>query len=78
MTIVERQELQEALARIEARFAKSDEDAETFRKEVRGDITVIKDDISRIKGMARLATWFVGAVGALGIIATALVQIGSR
>lgn len=78
MTIVERQELQEALARIEARFAKSDEDADLFRKEVRADVSAIKDDISRIKGMARLATWFVGAVGALGIIATALVQIGSR
>lgn len=53
MTIVERQELQEALARIEARFAKSDEDADLFRKEVRADVSAIKDDISRIKGMAR-------------------------
>jgi hypothetical protein len=78
MTIVERQELADALERIEKRFAKSDEDADLFRKEVRADVSAIKDDISRIKGMARLATWFVGAIGALGIIATALVQIGSR
>lgn len=66
MTGVERQELAEAMARIESRFEHMDRAAATLRE----DIDAIRDDISRIKGMARLVAVLlpVGATLTVGII----------
>lgn len=78
MTPVEQQELAHAVERIDARFDRFEEDARSFRESVSRDVATIKADIDKIKGMARLAAWFVGAFGGIMALLTVVVMAVTR
>ena len=69
MNAVERDTLHEAMERLEARFVRFDQEAAAFRNEVTHDIQTIRDDMSRIKGMAKLVTVVltIGIPAAIGV-----------
>lgn len=78
MSPVEQQELAQAVARIDARFDRFEEDARDFRRVVSEDVASIREDINKIKGMARLAAWFVGSFAGFMGIATLVVMAVTR
>lgn len=78
MTDPERHGLAEAMRSIDARLTQAERKAESFREEVREAITELKADLDRIKGMARLAAWFVTAFGGIAAIATAVIVYVER
>lgn len=76
MSPVERQELADAVSRIDARFDRYEDEARAFRDAVFKDIATIREDINKIKGAARLAAWFVGSfTGLMGIAALVVMAV---
>jgi hypothetical protein len=67
MNAVEREELHDAVQRIEARFGRIETDIQTLRS-----------DVGAIKAIARAGVWLVSAVSGLATIAGALVLLANR
>lgn len=78
MSPLERQELVDTMARFEARFERFERDAADFRREIREDMSAMRDDLTRIKAIARAGVWLVGAVTGLAVIVAGLAQLGAR
>jgi hypothetical protein len=64
---VEREELHDAVQRIEARFGRIETDIQTLRS-----------DVGAIKAIARAGVWLVSAIGGLGTITAALMVVANR
>jgi len=65
-TTQEREELVGAVARLEARFEKFDQEAASFRKEMREEMTGLRTDLVKIQTLAKGAAWLVGALVGIG------------
>lgn len=78
MSPIEQEELARAVTRIDARFDRFEAEARDFRDAVSKDVAAIRADIDKIKGMARLAAWFVGAFGGVMALLTVVVMAVTR
>jgi hypothetical protein len=59
MNMVEREELREAMQRMDARFDRFDHEAREFREQVGLDINSLKRDMAFIKGATKIAAMVV-------------------
>lgn len=78
MNAVEREELHDAMERIERRFELRDEMDTRFRDEMRREVSAINGRLGRIEAMARLAAWSVTAISGIATIAGALLFLANR
>lgn len=68
MNMVEREELRDAMQRMDARFERFDQEARDFREQVGTDINSLKRDMAFIKGATKIAAMVV-TIGVPALIA---------